>query len=494
MKFFVSIFLAAVLSVMPTFLFAQVPANDECAGAIAVPSLPYSFSQNTRLATPNVSDPSLPCADGGGGKTVWFTFTPDSTRFYSISSRSSTPTTYDVAFGLFTGSCGSLSLVDCNDDIIPGSVRQAEIGMILDSGVTYIIHVGEWAGGGPNGGTPTGGDLVFEVFPDSPKPLYKGPKMGSVASGAVVSTGMFMNIRPEEDKELTTIKNPEYPGLIEAKKGTVRPKGKAGSNLFKGEIMGTSSISQPVVLNNFQGMTATGAIPPDPISAVGPNHVITMVNSSFKIFDKNGTMLHNFSLESWFSNVRNPVGFSDPQVFYDHFANRWVMAGGGFAEPYSLLISVSDDDDPNGTWYNWSLPAGLGDSATGNLPDYPQVGFDADAVYITSNEFNPGLLYSRVRIIEKSQLYTGSAGSVSWLDVWDFREPDHRNVPLTSLRPSIQFGQPNVHFMVNTAPYNPGTFFTVWTISNPTASPTLTAENVSVVEYYSAGNADQLGG
>jgi len=140
------------------------------------------------------------------------------------------------------------------------------------------------------------------------------------------------------------------------------------------------------------------------------------------------------------------------------------------------------------------LPAGLGDSATGNLPDYPQVGFDADAVYITSNEFNPGLLYSRVRIIEKSQLYTGTAGSVSWLDVWDFREPDHRNVPVTSLRPSIQFGQPNVHFMVNTAPYNPGTFFTVWTIANPTTSPTLTAENVPVVEYYSAGNADQLGG
>ncbi len=494
MKFSFSFFLAAVLFVLPTLLFAQAPANDECGGAIAVSSMPFSYSQDTRLATVNATDPNLPCADGGGGKTVWFTFTPDSTRFYSISSRNSTPTTYDVAFGLFTGTCGSLSLVDCNDDIIPGTIRQAEIGGILDSGVTYIIHVAEWAGGGPNGGIPTGGDLVFEVYPDSPKPLYQGPRAGSVALGATISTGMFMNIKPNENEGWKEIKNPIYPELIQTKKGTVRPKGKAGSNLQKVETMGANSVSQPVVLDNFQGMTPSGAIPPDPICAVGPNHVITMVNSNFRIYDKNGTMLHHIALDTWFSNVRNPVGFSDPQVFYDHFANRWVMAGGGFAEPYSLLISVSDDDDPTGTWYNWNLPAGLGDSVTGNLPDYPQVGFDADAVYITSNEFNPGLLYSRVRIIEKSQLYTGTAGAVSWFDVWDFREPDHRNVPLTSIRPSIQFGQPNVHFMVNTAPYNPGTFFTVWTIANPATAPTLTAENVPIVEYYSSGNADQLGG
>jgi len=275
MKFFVSFFLAAVLFVLPTILFAQAPANDECAGAIAVSSMPFTYSQNTRLATPNVNDPNLSCADGGGGKTVWFTFTPDSTRFYSISSKNSTPTTYDVAFGLFTGTCGSLTLVDCNDDIIPGTVRQAEIGMVLDSGVTYIIHVAEWAGGGPSGGTPTGGDLVFEVYPDSQKPLYQGPRSGSVASGATVNTGMFMNIKPNDNDEQKVIKNPEYPSLIEAHKGTVRPTGKAGSNLQKGETMNTNSVSQPVVLNNFQGMTPSGAIPPDPICAVGPNHVIT---------------------------------------------------------------------------------------------------------------------------------------------------------------------------------------------------------------------------
>jgi hypothetical protein len=139
------------------------------------------------------------------------------------------------------------------------------------------------------------------------------------------------------------------------------------------------------------------------------------------VWDKDGALLSGQALTSWFSNVASPVGFSDPQVLYDHFANRWIMAGGHFSEPYGFLISVSDDDDPFGTWYNWYLPGGLGDSLTGNLPDYPQVGYDSLAVYITSREFGETSFYSRVRIIEKTQLYNNDAGPVSWTDFWDLR-------------------------------------------------------------------------
>ena len=51
---------------------AQAPANDECAGATVIDAIPYATTQDTRLATDNPADPSLDCADGGGGKTVWF--------------------------------------------------------------------------------------------------------------------------------------------------------------------------------------------------------------------------------------------------------------------------------------------------------------------------------------------------------------------------------------------------------------------------------------
>ncbi len=486
--FLITLFVLSTMAV-----FAQVPVNDECSGAIVVNTVPYSFSQDTRTATHNISDPVLACADGGGGKTVWYTFTPETTKYYTISSRNSTPSTYDIAFGLYSGDCNNLSLVDCNDDINPGSTRQAELSDTLYAGVTYYIHVAEWKGGGPSGGVPTGGDLVFEVFQDTVKALYKGPFAGSVASGAIANTSAMMNIRPVSDGN-KEIENRLDAPLIQTKNGVVKPTGKAGSNLYRDDLSksGVQSISQPVALQNFKSMNSTGFIPPDPICAVGPNHVITMANSNFRIYTKDGTLQREISLDTWFSNVRSDPGFSDPQVLYDHYTNRWVMGGGGFNAPYSILIAVSDDDDPNGTWTNWSLPATIGNSVADNFPDYPQMGYDEQAIYFTTQEFNPGLIYNRIRIIPKADLYAG--GAVTWNDLYDLREPDHRNVVVTGLRPSMIYGAPGVHFFVNASPYNPGTFLTSWILTDPITSPVLTAKNVPIVEYYGAPNADQKDG
>src|SRR5713101_7163553 len=163
---------------------AQAPANDECTGATVVTSLPYNTSQDTRLATPNGADPALPCAQGGGGKSVWFQYVADSTRQVTFSSEGSQPNDYDPAMGLFTGSCGSLTLVACNDDIIQGVDRAAEIRFTVQSGTTYYLLVAEWNGGGPSGGVPTGGDLLFRVCSDTCPllvlPVVRGgPKAGS---------------------------------------------------------------------------------------------------------------------------------------------------------------------------------------------------------------------------------------------------------------------------------------------------------------------------
>src|SRR5437867_2315351 len=122
---------------------AQAPANDECPGATAIASLPYHANQNTRVATANPSDPILLCADSGRGKTVWYSYAADTTRYVTFSTLGSTNGNqiYDVALGLFTGSRGSLTQVACNDDIDAGSIRAAEITFLVQSGTTYTLHV-----------------------------------------------------------------------------------------------------------------------------------------------------------------------------------------------------------------------------------------------------------------------------------------------------------------------------------------------------------------
>ena len=128
-----------------------------------ITSLPFTNMVDTRQATDDANDPVLSCADGGGGKTVWYSFTSASDVFVSVSTIGSSPNDYDTALGIFTGSCGSLVEILCNDDVDLGVVRQSEIKFMAQAGVTYIIHVAEWNGGGPSGGVPTGGDLVFSI-------------------------------------------------------------------------------------------------------------------------------------------------------------------------------------------------------------------------------------------------------------------------------------------------------------------------------------------
>src|SRR5712692_299529 len=151
--------------------FAQTLPNDECINAIAVSTLPYSIMQNTRLATPNPTDPPLACADGGRGKTVWFSYVADLTRYVTFTTNGSQPCDYDIAMGLYTGTCGSLVEVACNDDISPGVLRASEIRYLVQAGTAYIIQIAEWNGGGPSGGNPTGGDLLFRVCADSCAPI-----------------------------------------------------------------------------------------------------------------------------------------------------------------------------------------------------------------------------------------------------------------------------------------------------------------------------------
>ena len=53
-----------------------------------------------------------------------------------------------------------------------------------------------------------------------------------------------------------------------------------------------------------------------------------------------------------------------------------------------FLVSVSDDSDPNGTWLNWALPSDVnGNTSSGNWADYEGIGFDENAIYLCSNQF-----------------------------------------------------------------------------------------------------------
>src|SRR5262249_13192070 len=94
----------------------------------------------------------------------------------------------------------------------------------------------------------------------------------------------------------------------------------------------------PGTVANFAGLDFANwgaAHPPDTNGDVGPNHYIQSINSSFGIFDKLGTPLARFTLDTLmsqgaFGNLCDTDNFGDPVVVYDSFEDRWVISDFAF--------------------------------------------------------------------------------------------------------------------------------------------------------------------
>jgi hypothetical protein len=251
----------------------------------------------------------------------------------------------------------------------------------------------------------------------------------------------------------------------------------------------------PVSSVNFAGIPATGWIPPDCTMAVGPNHILLSVNSSLAIYSKTGgPALLQRTLTQWFSNAVQDLTIFDPKALFDQHAGRWVLLAVAFRQNPNrsvFLLSVSAGSDPLGSWRNYVFDAMVdGTTATNNWADYPGLGVDAQALYVTANMFAFGgnFQYAKIRVIPKAGPYSG--GPAPFFDFVRMRNPD--NTMAFTIQPCHTFGAPMVEYLVNSR-FPSGSALTLWRITNPVA-PTLTRADVPIGAYSLPPNADQTGG
>jgi hypothetical protein len=157
----------------------------------------------------------------------------------------------------------------------------------------------------------------------------------------------------------------------------------------------------PLPLLTFEGISyfeGGQQIPPDTNGDVGPNHYVQAVNDAFKVFAKNGKTLSGPTpFKSFFAPLGNstPCGLglnrdkTDPFVFYDQIADRWVItehAGDLEANRYSECIVVSRTADPvAGGWFLYALQDDPNPDIAG---DYPKYGLWPNAYYLTMDKFD----------------------------------------------------------------------------------------------------------
>lgn len=142
---------------------------------------------------------------------------------------------------------------------------------------------------------------------------------------------------------------------------------------------------------NFEGVTSgqSGFIPPDTMGAVGPDHVVELVNGGYRVFNNlDGSQLASSSLDAfWNAAGVNPISFSfDPRVLYDPGEGRFYASSVDNAQQNNrILVAVSDSANPLDGWTGFAIDS---DSSNGRWADFPQMSYDADGVYIGVNMFD----------------------------------------------------------------------------------------------------------
>jgi len=121
------------------------PANDDCAGSLAVGPGAHPFD-STNATDGGAPDPSALCpgsALGAVAKDVWFSFTPPVDGLATFSTCGITP--FDTDLVLYTGACGSLVPLACAGDTAGCGGDTSEIANIpVLAGETISIRVGAW--------------------------------------------------------------------------------------------------------------------------------------------------------------------------------------------------------------------------------------------------------------------------------------------------------------------------------------------------------------
>ncbi len=162
-----------------TVSYACPPANDACADATEVATLPYSATEDASGATNNDGFIAPSGCGSGMNDGVWYTFTVGTAGTIQIEV---TPNAWDAEVAVYTGGCGSFTCVDNADSNSSGGAET--ITFAADAGTQYWVNVGHWSNStdypegsfdisitSSDGATLSLADNVIEGFNMSPNPV-----------------------------------------------------------------------------------------------------------------------------------------------------------------------------------------------------------------------------------------------------------------------------------------------------------------------------------
>lgn len=195
---------------------------------------------------------------------------------------------------------------------------------------------------------------------------------------------------------------------------------------LQGKIIPSSTTAAATINQNFDGITASGFAPSDNNMAVGPNHVIEIINhssgSQFIIWNKAGAVVQGPTVLTSLTGI---AGAGDPVVMYDQLADRWILTEFAGASINTLVWAVSTTNDPTGTYKIYSYTFAYS-------ADYPHYSVWHNAYYGITHDFQPSYVGSSIYAFDRAAMLAGAATAT----VVSFRfdqTPEIRNRMFTNL-------------------------------------------------------------
>jgi methionine-rich copper-binding protein CopC len=148
-----------------------------------------------------------------------------------------------------------------------------------------------------------------------------------------------------------------------------------------------------------------GCLPPDTNAAVSPDFVGEAVNTDLRFWDKSGNQVFDESLQQLFAGLGSLGFYSDPYLEYDSSVGRWYLSLldiNNSVTHSDFLFTVSNDSNPL-DGFSLQERINIGSSS---LVDFDKMGYNADAIVITANDFGNNDL--QFVAIDKSQLVLGN--------------------------------------------------------------------------------------
>ena len=218
----------------------------------------------------------------------------------------------------------------------------------------------------------------------------------------------------------------------------------AGRPILSSQVGGTVQLSDllpsPAPTASFQGLDDDGsASAPDTSGAVGPAHVMTVLNSQIRIQGRDGVPVLTTTLDRFFSVLGDNVFAYDPRCVYDPYGQRWILTAALDPDRTTagIALAVSLSSDPTGDWYRYSV--GL-DARDALFADSPVVGFNVRWIAVQANVFNQAsgeFVESQVLAFDKGDAYAGGSGAFArfHLAAADY---GGSQIPATTMDPSLE--------------------------------------------------------